>query len=97
MLENDGRPPRLRTGRRDGARGREGKDNLSRAIKSTYPKAGQRDYAKPWIALRDGLHDVTHRTNFLFFFSRCLVTSGCLTGGLRERVSRNRWKLNGSR
>lgn len=71
MLGSDGEPSRLKTGRRDGARGREGKDNLSGAIKSTFESRPARlRKALDCAYARDGLH-VTHRAgcDSLFFLA----------------------------
>lgn len=78
---------------RDGARGREGKDNLSSAIKSTFESRPARLRKAPDCAYpRDGFHVASSRLRVSFFFSRYLVTDRCLTRCLREQVLRNRWK-----
>lgn len=69
MLGSDGEPSRLKTDRRDGARGREGKDNLSGAIKSTFEsRPAQLRKAPDCAYTRDGLHDVLRIESIPFFF-----------------------------
>lgn len=76
---------RFKIGRRDGARGREGKDNLSSAIKSNVRK-------QTTIWLRKS------QLRFLFFSSLHLalhLDNERISNG--RRVSRNRWISNGYR